>query len=275
MHRDFEAVVIAFAPAHRGIIAAPHNPLGTKGFDGHVGEWGNGIKGQGDGTDFAESGEFDGQIGAFGEFEDFFEGVIRGLLALANAREVFDYNGQVWEFSDYFCKFIAQKTLGIARRADDEVEVGCSAPLCQRIGAIGTAVCGEANADNALFCPLSHGCTIVCWFNDHGRLKFSRMCRQAVEHILVIRVPRVLDEDSTIYTGCVHVVEQGFYGFVFVKSNVAVCIDNGHCVFTPKGWDQNNAPCSGDCAGFRQSGVSLIGLLTRVETGYAAISCAE
>ena len=33
---------------------------------------GDGIKGQGDGTDFAESGKFDGQIGVFGEFEDFF-----------------------------------------------------------------------------------------------------------------------------------------------------------------------------------------------------------
>ena len=68
---------------------------------------GMGSKGKGDRTDFAESGEFDGQIGVFGEFEDFFEGIIRRLLALADAREVFDHNGQSWKFSDYFCKFIA------------------------------------------------------------------------------------------------------------------------------------------------------------------------
>ena len=234
MHRDFEAVVISFAPAHGGIIASPHDPLGTKGFDGHVGERGDGIKRQGNGADFAESGKFDGQIGLFGEFEDFFERVIRGLLAFSDAREVFDHNGQIWKFSEHFCKFIAQKALGIARRTDDEIEFGGRAPLREGIGAIGTAVCGEANADNTLFCPLSYGRAIVCWVNDHSRLKFSRMCCHAVEHILVIRVPRVLDEDGSIYTGCVHVVEKGFYGFVFVKSNVAVCIDNGHCVFTPE-----------------------------------------
>ena len=249
--------------------------MGTKGFDGHVGERRDGIKGQGNGADFAESGKFDGQIGLFGEFEDFFERVIRGLLAFADAREVFDHNGQIWKFSEHFCKFIAQKTLGIARRTDDEVEFGCCTPLCEGIGAIGAAICRETNADNILFCPLSYGRAIVCWVNDHGRLKIFWLCRHAVEHILVIRVPRVLDEDSSIDAGCVHVVEKGFYGFVFVKSNVAVCIDNGHCVFTPKGWDQNNAPCSGGCTGLRQSGVSFIGLLTRVETGCAIISCAE
>ena len=181
----------------------------TEGFDGHVGEWRDGIKGQGNGTDFAESGEFDGQIGVFGEFEDFFEGVIRGLLAFADAREVFDHNGQVWKCPDYFCKFIAQKTLGTARRADDEVEFGCRAPLREGIGAIGAAICWQANAHDALFCPLSHGRAVVCWVNDHGRLKFSRMCRHAVEHVLVIRVSRVLDEDGAIDAGCVHVVEQG------------------------------------------------------------------
>ena len=66
-----------------------------------------------------------------------------------------------------------------------------------------------------------------------------------VEHILVVRVSRVLDEDGVIDTGCVHVVEQGFYWFVFVKSNMAVCIDNGHCVFAPEGMG------SKQCALFR------------------------
>ena len=232
----------------------------TEGFNGHVGEWRDGIEGQGDGTDFAESGEFDRQIGVFGECEDFFEGVIRGLLALADAREVFDYNGQIWKCSDYFCKFIAQKALGIARRTDDEVEFGGCTPLREGVGTIGAAVCWQANAHNALFCPLSHGRAIVCWVNDHGRLKFSRMCRHAVEHVLVIRVPRILDEDGAIDAGCVHVVEQGSYGFVFVKSDMAVCIDNGHCVLLQKGMGSKQCALFGRLRGFETVG----GIIPRI-----------
>ena len=91
-----------------------------------------------------------------------------------------------------------RRALRTARRTDDEVEFGCCAPLREGVGAIGAAICWQANAHNAPFCPLSHGCAIVCGVNDHGRLKFSRMCRHAVEHVLVIRVSRVLDEDGVI-----------------------------------------------------------------------------
>ena len=228
IHWHAQGIVIAFAPAHGRVIAAPHDALRAKGFDSHIGEWGDGVKGHGHGTELAESGEFDGQIRVFGEREDFFERVIGRLLAFANAREVFDCDRQIRKFFDHLCKLIAQEALGVARRADDEVELRCYAPLCERIGAIGAAVCRQANAHDALLCPSAHGRAIVCWGDDHRRLKFPRMRRHAVEHVLIIRISRVLDENGFIDFGCIHVVEQGFHGFVFVQANVAMGIDNGH-----------------------------------------------
>ncbi len=155
---------------------------------------------------------------------------------MADAGEVFDDDGELGEFGEYFREILAQQCAGSGWGADDQIELGSGAPLGERVGGLGARGDWQADADNASFGPGADFTAVVLRLDDHGRDEAAGMAVEAFDVVAIVGLAGVLNQYCFIDPGALHVEEQGFNGLVFVDTGVAVRIDDGHWNPFRAGW---------------------------------------